>query len=260
MSNSNLVELVGLSPFNYGTRTRPITRITPHCIVGSFALERLPLLFDDEYCSCNYAISGDGRVALIVDESMGAWCSSDYDNDDMAVTIECSSGAMEPYTFDNAVYETLANLTADIMRRNGLNSLVYISDKNKALSYNLKPGECLLTLHRWFAAKACPGNWFVEKAPDFARYVNEKLGTEWNAPIPETVSLYKVQVGAFKEEKNAIGFVAKLQLDGYDAFYFKDADSLYKVQIGAFKELSNAEKLASKAKLSGYNVFLVGGN
>lgn len=256
MSNSSLVELVGLSPYHYTARTRKIDRITPHCIVGNFDLERLPMFFDDEECSCNYAIAKDGRIALIVDESQGAWCSSSYENDDRAVTIECSSLATHPYTFPNEVYESLANLTVDIMIRNGLNKLLYFPDKNTALAYVPKEGECVLTFHRWFANKACPGDWFVEKAPVFTDYVNQKLSGALPITPPKRI-LYKVQIGAFKNLNNAIAYEKKAESMGFDAFYFQDEDTLYKVQIGAYAEVENARKLEQFAKQKGFNAFTV---
>ena len=88
-----------------------------------------------------------------------SWCSSSSANDQRAVTIECASDMKEPYTMNNKVYSTLIELCTDICKRNGKNKLIWIPDKNKALAYVPKSNEMLLTVHRWFAAKSCPGNW-----------------------------------------------------------------------------------------------------
>lgn len=258
MSNSPLVNLTGISPFTSGKRTQKIDRITPHCIVGNFPLERLPLFFDNEECSCNYAIAKDGRIALIVPEDEISWCSSSESNDGRAVTIECSSLSTAPYTFNNEVYEALADLTVDIMNRNGLSKLVYIPDSNVALNTVPKQGECMLTFHRWFAAKACPGDWFVEKAQTFTDYVNKKISTGVTPTPTQPVNLYRVNIGAFRVLDFAVDFVNKAKEYGYDAFYTQDADGLYKVQIGAFSERENAVKLADRAKKDGFNTYIVG--
>ena len=70
----------------------------------------------------------------------------------------------------------LVELCTDICRRNGKKQLVWIADRDKALSYKVKPDEMLLTVHRWFARKACPGNWLFERMGSLADEVNCKLG------------------------------------------------------------------------------------
>ncbi len=73
------------------------------------------------------------------------------------------------------VYSALVDLSTDICRRNGKRKLVWIADQEKALSYEVKPDEMLLTVHRWFAKKSCPGNWLFEKMGSLADEVNSKL-------------------------------------------------------------------------------------
>ena len=50
-----------------------------------------------------------------------------------------------------------------------------IADRDKALRYEVKPDEMLLTVHRWFARKSCPGNWLMERLGSLADGVNGKL-------------------------------------------------------------------------------------
>ena len=50
-----------------------------------------------------------------------------------------------------------------------------IADRDKALSYEAKNGEMLLTVHRWFARKTCPGNWLFERIGSLADEVNHKI-------------------------------------------------------------------------------------
>ena len=51
------------------------------------------------------------------------------------------------------VYSALVELCVDIYRRKGKRKLVWISDREKALSYEVKTDEMLLTVHRWFGCK-----------------------------------------------------------------------------------------------------------
>ena len=97
-------------------------------------------------------------------------------NDQRAVTIECASDLTEPYAMKPEVYAALVNLCADICRRNGKKWLVWIADKDEALKYEVKEEEMLLTVHRWFAKKSCPGNWLIEQLGSLADEVNGKLG------------------------------------------------------------------------------------
>ena len=77
---------------------------------------------------------------------------------------------------NDKVYAALVDLCADICRRNGKKKLLWIADRDKVLSYGIKPDEMILTVHRWFARKSCPGNWLFGKLGDLAREVNSRLG------------------------------------------------------------------------------------
>ena len=180
MSNSSLVTCTVKSPNHSGARTHAIDRITPHCVVGQLSASSIGGCFTSPNvkASCNYGIGTEGGICLVVDECNRSWCSSSGANDQRAVTIECASDKAEPYAFNSTVYNKLIELCADICRRNGKNKLVWISDKNKALAYNPASNEMLLTVHRWFANKSCPGNWMYGRMGELAQKVNEKLGTD----------------------------------------------------------------------------------
>lgn len=177
MSNSPLVSYTKLSPNNSGTRTHAIDRITPHCIVGQMSVEDAGTWFAQTgaQCSCNYMIGKDGRVALIVPESQRSWCSSSRENDQRAVTIECASDKTAPYAFNSVVYARLIELCTDICRRNGKKKLLWLADKEKTLAYTPAADEMILTVHRWFANKSCPGDWMYERMGDLAEKVTENL-------------------------------------------------------------------------------------
>lgn len=176
MSTSKLVSYTGLSPNHSGRRTHAIDRITPHAVVGQLSVERICGCFagKDRQASCNYAIGADGRIGLCVDEDNRSWCSSSRDNDQRAVTIECASDLTDPYAMKPEVYAALVNLCADICRRNGKKRLVWIAERDKALKYEVKEEEMLLTVHRWFARKSCPGNWLMERLGSLADEVNHQ--------------------------------------------------------------------------------------
>lgn len=176
-TNSPLVTVVVPSPNHSGTRTHTIDRITPHCVVGQLSAEAVGDIFADEerFASSNYGIGFDGTVGMYVEEKNRSWCSSDAKNDQRAVTIECASDRDAPYTMNPAVWDALVRLCADICERNGKRRLIWIPDREIALNYDLEPDEMLLTVHRWFAAKACPGDWLYNRLGELASVVTRLL-------------------------------------------------------------------------------------
>lgn len=232
-TNSSLVSYTKLSPNHSGLRTHSIDRITPHCVVGQCSVETLGNIFlpTSRQASCNYGIGADGRVGMYVEEKNRSWCSSSNANDQRAVTIECASDTTEPYAFKDVVYQKLITLCVDICKRNGKKKLLWLGDKDKTLSYEPKSDEMVLTVHRWFANKSCPGSWIYARMGDLATKVTAQLGggasgdTETEYPEKLTAGYYRVRK-AWSDSKS---------------------------QKGAYKILSNAKKCADANP--GYSVF-----
>ena len=178
-TNSPLVAYTKLSPNHSGQRTHSIDRITPHCVVGQLSAESICACFTStsRQASCNYGIGKDGRVSLCVEEKNRSWCSSSAANDQRAITIECASDLNHPYAMNSAVYTSLIKLCADICKRNGKTKLLWLGDKNKTLNYAPAANEMVLTVHRWYANKSCPGDWLYSRLGDLAAKVTANLGT-----------------------------------------------------------------------------------
>ena len=178
-SNSSLVAYTLLSPNHSGLRTEQIDRISPHCVVGQCTAEGLGDWFhkSSTQASSNYGIDRNGRVGLYVEEKNRSWCTSSNANDQRAVTIECASDKAEPYAMHQVVYDRLIDLCEDICRRNGKKKLLWFGDKNKSLNYQPKADEMLITVHRWFANKSCPGDWLYARLGDLAAKVTSRLGS-----------------------------------------------------------------------------------
>lgn len=196
MSDSSLVSYTKLSPNHSGARTHAIDRITPHCVVGQLTAESICECFTSTSvkASCNYGIGKDGKIALCVDEANRSWCSSSAANDQRAVTIECASDKTNPYAMTDAVYASLIELCTDICKRNGKTKLLWLADKGKTLSYSPKTDEMVLTVHRWFKNKSCPGDWLYSRLGDLATKVTAKLGGDVNSNSSNLDSEYKVRV------------------------------------------------------------------
>ncbi|MDB2108644.1 N-acetylmuramoyl-L-alanine amidase [Clostridium paraputrificum] len=229
-TNSSMVSYTKLSPNHSGQRTHSIDRITPHCVVGQCSVETLGNVFypTSRQASCQYGIGVDGRVGMYCEEKNRSWCSSSNANDQRAVTIECASDTYSPYAMNSKVYDTLIKLCIDICKRNGKKKLIWLGDKDKTLNYTPKSYEMVITVHRWFANKSCPGDWLYSRLGDLAAKVTAGLGASDNTPAPQTPSK-KVYYRVRKSWNDA------------------------KSQKGAFTVLANAKKCADSNK--GYYVF-----
>ena len=177
MSNSSLVSYTQISPNKSSPRKYDITRITIHCVVGQVTVQSLGGIFapSSKQASSNYGIGKDGKVGMYVEEKDRSWCSSNADNDNRAVTIEVASDTYAPYKVTSAAYATLLDLVTDICRRNGKTKILWFGDKAKTLAYQPKAGEMVMTVHRWFANKSCPGDYLYNLNDEIAAEVNKRL-------------------------------------------------------------------------------------
>lgn len=203
MSYSELVSFVRLSPNCTKPRNKPIDTITIHCVVGQCTVESLGAHFApaSRQGSSNYGIGYDGRIACYVEEENRSWCSGNRENDNRAITIEVASDTTHPYAVTEAAYNALLDLVEDICRRHNL-TLKYTGDTSGNM-----------TMHKWFQATDCPGDYLISKYPEIEKKVNDRLaGAQKNV-------FYRVQVGAFNEKSNALAMQEKLHKQGYkDAF------------------------------------------
>ena len=172
MSNSSLVSYTKISPHRGSRNGRKIDTVSIHCVVGQAGVEALGNLFQSKEASANYGIGYDGRVGMYVEEKDRSWCTSDTANDARAVTIECASDAYTPYAVNDKVYAALIELLVDICKRNGIEKLVWST--NKADRVNHKNG-CNMTVHRDYANKSCPGDYLYNRHQAIADAVNKKL-------------------------------------------------------------------------------------
>lgn len=183
MSNSPLVDYTLISPNKTKNRTHKIDTITPHCVVGQVSVEALGALFakSSRQASSNYGIGYDGRIGMYVEEKDRSWCSSNAANDHRAITIEVASDTTHPYAITDAAYKALVNLCYDICKRNGISELKWKADKSLIGDVSKQN----ITVHRWFAAKACPGDYIYNRLGQIAAEVNKKLSGDTTVSSPD---------------------------------------------------------------------------
>ena len=194
---SSLVDIVQITSNSNPRGNNRIERITPHCIVGQMDAKTCANLknFKPGGCaSANYIIGKDGELLLNVSEERRAWTSGGTKkvngrtgamNDYKAITFECASDATAPYAFKPIVYEKLIEVCVDICKRHGRKRLTWIATPQEAEAYKVAADEMILTWHRWYAYKSCPGDWLYSRGQDLARQVNARLGgAEIVVPVP----------------------------------------------------------------------------
>lgn len=225
MSNSSLVTYTNITNHKNSPRNHKIDRITIHCIVGQWTAKQGCDYFKntDRECSANYIVGRDGSIGLSVDESDRSWCSSSPENDHRAITIETASDTKHPYAVTNKAYESLIKLVADICKRNGITKLIWFGDKNKSLSYEPKNGEAVMTVHRWFDNKTCPGEYLYSRHSEIASKVNAIISNNSNHKTNDKKKIkYKVQVGAFSDKSKAMSMLNKLKSCGFDGIIVEE--------------------------------------
>lgn len=177
MSNSKLVSYTRLSPNCTKPRNHAIDTISIHCFVGQVTAKSgcdagCFVKYDPQNgSSCNYVVGKDGSIGLCVDEADRSWCTSNRANDHRAVTIEVASESTHPYAVTPQAYAALIDLLVDICERNHIPELRWHADK----SLIGQTDKQNMTVHRWFANKACPGDYLYNLHYQIAADVNERL-------------------------------------------------------------------------------------
>lgn len=176
MTWSSLVDDVMLSP-NYTPGRWNVTRLTPHHTAMIGDAWDIARLFQptSRQASCNYAIGVDGSIVCVVQEENRSWCTSSYEQDMQAITFELSDCDYD-WNISDATIESYINLCVDLIRR--YPSLGGSYNWTGDLSGNV-------TVHRWFAQTACPGEPLFNMQEEIMKEVNRRLdgGGRYGVPM-----------------------------------------------------------------------------
>lgn len=210
MSNSSLVTYTNISPSRNSPRNHKIDTITIHCMAGQMTTKNCVDMFAKKAnrVSANYCIGVDCGVGLSCPEADRSWCSSSVDNDHRAITIEVACEPNAPYKVNADVYNKLLDLLTDVCKRNGIEKLVWSTDKNTRVNHL---NGCNMTVHRDYANKACPGEYLYNKMSEIASTVNARLN-----PVVDDFStdIWVVQTGAFHSKTLAENYANELKKKG----------------------------------------------
>lgn len=221
MSNSSLVSYTKLSPNHSGRRTHKIDNIAIHCMAGNLSVEACGNVFAQRSrkASSNYGIGSDGRIALYVDEANRSWCTSSSAVDNRSITIEvANSVAAHPWPVTDKAYNALIDLLVDICKRNGIKKLLWQANKNL---YGQVDKQNMVA-HRWFAAKACPGDYLYNRFGDIANKVNARL-VKGTAPTPAPAPKKEEEIVTLSDFKKLYAQMRKEWQDNDANDYSKEA-------------------------------------
>lgn len=179
MSNSKLVTYTRISPNRTSPRNGVIRGVAIHCTAGgrnkrardTADLGRFTTYDRKNGASCNYAVGGDGSIALVVPESDRAWCTSNP-IDHQIVSIEVASDIDAPNRVTDKAMSALLDLLTDICRRNGIPALLWHGRRDLMGNWAAQN----MVVHRWTRTdKVCPGDYLYNLHPWIAGQVNARL-------------------------------------------------------------------------------------
>lgn len=184
---SNLTDITILSPNCNKPRKHPITRITPHIMVGQISAQRCGEIFAQKsrQASANYGIGKNGEIGCYVEEENRSWASGNRDNDERSITIECASNTKAPYVVYDTVYDRLVDLCEDICRRYKYLELIYKPNTYTTEELDGNSGHMIITVHKWYQATECCGQYLINMLPVLANEVTSRLKNVSRETFPQ---------------------------------------------------------------------------
>lgn len=162
--------------YTVGRSGERISKITiHHAVMAKATAKQIANVFVNpaRNASANYCIGYTRHdICCSLYEENRAWTSSSGWNDRKAITIEVANSSIQyPYPVSDDTLANIIDLCVDICKRYNFR-LTWTGDQNGSL-----------TVHRMFAATACPGDYLMGKMQYIADEVNRRLD-EQPAPAP----------------------------------------------------------------------------
>ena len=221
-------------------RTKKISKIVIHHGVTTWNGLAFANYFKttDRLVNANYVIGDDGAIYCCLKEEYRPWTTGHL-VDEESITIEVANTEFkEPWRISDKAMDSLIQLVYDISKRYSLLPITFTNDKSGTLQ-----------MHKWYSATSCPGTYLSSKFPYIAEQVNLK----------DRKNFHRVQTGAYREKYKYLAYELekKLHKNGFtDTWVFKDVDGLIKVQVGAFRNRGNALGYEKRLQDKGFNTWI----
>lgn len=224
---SDLATIERISPNKGVPRTKPLRRLSPHCVAGNLSVESilgLPAFHDGKTASAGYAIGSDGRKGLGVEETNRPWTTSSSTNDNEAITFEiANNGGAPDWRMSDAAINAFLDMAVEICQFYGYKKVNYQSKPSTVargtaateawIKTWAKSDEMIITLHTWYVNRSCPGPYFSRQLPWLVKEMNYRLqnpgripqafvgegGKQPNSGGPATTPATSQNAGKFKE-------------------------------------------------------------
>ena len=166
LATSDIQAAVG--NYTKGRSGKKVGKITiHHSVIAKATGKDIARVFTNpkRKASANYCVGYKrGDICCSLYEENRAWTSSSAANDNVAITMEVANSSVKyPYPVSDDTLANIIDLCVDICKRYNFR-LNWTGDKNGTL-----------TVHRFFANTACPGDYLYSKMPYIASEVNRRL-------------------------------------------------------------------------------------
>lgn len=151
------------------------------------------------------------------------------------------------WSFTNAVIDKAVELTNYLMQTYGIDAAHVI--RHYDVTGKLCPG-----IIGWNAESGDESKWKAFKARLTGKVLTNTTTKTDNTltKVNDTKTIYRVQIGAFKNKSNADEQLKKIKAKGFNDSFVVKVDKFYKVQVGAFTAKTNAENYKSKVVKAGF--------
>ena len=195
MSNSALISYTKLSPNHSGKRTKKIDTITIHCMAGQLSVETAAPVRSEQSAGVQQLRHRQRRPHRPLC-GRGATARGARRPTPTTSAPSPSRSPATPLTLavNSKAYDALLDLVTDICKRNGIAKLVWSTNKNDRMNHL---NGCNMTVHRDYAAKACPGDWLYNRHGEIAAGSTAGSGSGSSTPPPgeTTGSTADIKVG-----------------------------------------------------------------
>lgn len=204
---SPLATCINPSPNRSSRNGQEADTVAIHVYVGQVTAKRGADGFanPEAKASSTYIVGFDGSISGSVGEEYRPWTTggtdengkpirvngiSGSDIDHRAITIEVACEPTHPYRVTEKAYAALLDLLVDICQRNpGIGRLRWQGDKSLVGQVDKQN----MAVHRWFARKACPGDYLYNLHGEIAAEVNRRLDAAEQKKNEEEIDMDEVK-------------------------------------------------------------------